>query len=155
MVEEDFGEATIAYEDPDEGTVERTVQNEHVAYFQDHWIIKTDESEDGRDTVRRIPAQRVYYVERSVEEFEEEVKTLKDQVQSFTDDLRSKLLGGGGGGSGSGTGSETEPYRIEVKDGESGESGGSGESDGSSESGKSDDNSGSDEDDGFGEGGAV
>jgi hypothetical protein len=115
MVEEDLGEATIAYEDPDEGTVERTVQNEHVAYFQDHWIIKTDESESGRDTVRRIPAQRVYYVERSVEEFEQEVKTLKDQVQSLTDDLRSKLLGGGGGGD---SGEQPEAYRIEVESGE-------------------------------------
>ena len=113
MVEEDLGEATIAYEDPDEGTVERTVQNEHVAYFQDHWIIKTDGSDTGKDTVRRIPAQRVYYVERTVEEFEEEVKTLKDQVQSFTEDLRSKLLGGG-----SDTGGETEAYRIDVESGE-------------------------------------
>ena len=66
----------------------------------------------------------MYYVERSVEEFEEEVKTLKDQVQSFTDDLRSKLLGGSGGGSGGETGGETEPYRIEVKDGESDEDSG-------------------------------
>jgi hypothetical protein len=119
MVEEDLGEAIIAYEDPDEGTVERTVQNEHVAYFQDHWIIKTDETEGGRDTVRRIPAQRVYYVERSVEEFEQEVATLADQVQSFTDDLRSKLLGGVG--SESGLSEETEPYRIEVKSAEPGE----------------------------------
>lgn len=132
MVEEDLGEATIAYEDPDEGTVEKTVENEHVAYFQDHWIIKTDDSDEGRDTVRRIPTNRVYYVERSVEEFEQEVATLKDQVQSFTDDLRSKLLGGGGG---SETGEETEPYRIEVKDGESDEDEGVGESDESGGSG--------------------
>jgi hypothetical protein len=160
MVEEDLGEATIAYEDPDEGTVERTVQNEHVAYFQDHWILKTDESDAGRDTVRRIPTQRVYYVERSVEEFEQEVATLKDQVQSFTDDLRSKLLGGGG--SGSETGEETEPYRIEVKSGESEESGESSESGGSGdgggasgESSGSDESDGSDDEDAFGEGGAV
>ena len=163
MVEEDLGEATIAYEDPDEGTVERTVQNEHVAYFQDHWIIKTDETEGGRDTVRRIPAQRVYYVERSVEEFEQEVGTLKDQVQSFTDDLRSKLLGGGDA---SETGEEPEPYRIEVKSGEpdeSGESSGSDESGGdesmesggSETNGESDDGDRSDEGEGFGEGGAV
>ncbi|MFC7154642.1 hypothetical protein ACFQPA_04125 [Halomarina halobia] len=111
MVEEDFGQATIAYEDPDEGTVERTVQNEHVAYFQDHWIVKTGEDEEGRDIVRRIPARRVYYVERTVERFEEEVKTLKDQVQSITDDLRAKFLGGGDSG-------EDDVRRIDVESGE-------------------------------------
>ncbi|XVH32032.1 hypothetical protein ACNS7O_02290 [Haloferacaceae archaeon DSL9] len=108
-LEKDLGTATIAYDDPDEGTVTKTVPNEHVAYFQDHWIIKTDEDEQGRDIVRRIPAQRVHYVERSVEEFEEEVKTLRNQVQSFADDLRSKLPIGG-----TRTESETEPHRIEI-----------------------------------------
>ncbi|WP_115863057.1 hypothetical protein [Halorussus litoreus] len=130
MVEQDFGEATIAYEDPDGETVEETVQNEHVAYFQDHWILRIDEDEQGRDRVRRIPTQRVYYVERTVEEFEE-VKTVRDQVQSVADDLRSKLLGGsetrggGGLGGGRGTGSdeggtgEPEVHHIDVESGES------------------------------------
>ncbi|WP_135819902.1 hypothetical protein [Halostella litorea] len=118
---DDLGEATIVYEGPDGDAVERTVDNDHIAYFQDHWIVKVDEeaeaadddagpSRSDSDTVRRIPAQRVYYVERSVEEFEEEVKTLKDQVQSFTEDLRSKFLGDDGGG-----GSDREPQRIEVE----------------------------------------
>lgn len=93
MAEQDLGRATIAYDDPDEDTVEKTVENEHVAYFQDHWVIKTGESDQGHDIVRRIPSERVYYVERSVEEFEEEIKTLRDQVQSVTDDIRSKILG--------------------------------------------------------------
>ena len=122
MVQEDIGQATIVYEGPDGDAVERTVDNEHVAYFQDHWIVKIDDEAqeeeprmEGRDTVRRIPAQRVYYVERSVEEFEEEVKTLRDQFQSITEDLRSKLIGGG-----SGDQSETEPHRIEVERGERG-----------------------------------
>lgn len=98
MVEEDLGEATIVYEDPDDGTVERQVQNEYVAYFQDHWIIKTDEDQQGQDHVRRIPFHRVYYVDRSVEEFEEEVSTLKTQVQSIADDLRQRVMGGSDGG---------------------------------------------------------
>jgi hypothetical protein len=112
MVERDLGEATIVYEDPREGTVEWTRQNEHVAYFQDHWIVRVNEDESETDEVRRIPAQRVHYVERSVEEFEEEVSTLRDQVQSFAGDLQEKLLGGESGGSrresGNRLGSESE-----------------------------------------------
>jgi len=100
MVEEDLGEATIVYEGPDGETESQTVQNEHVAYFQDHWILKTGEDDHGRDLVRRIPASRVYHVERTVEQFEEEVSTLRDQVESVADDLRTRLLGGGSGGSG-------------------------------------------------------
>lgn len=95
MVSDDLGEATIVYETPDEGTVERTVENEHLAYFQDHWIVKIDEA-DGRDRVRRIPVQRVHYVERSVEEFREEVGTLTNQLESMADDLRERLLGATG-----------------------------------------------------------
>ena len=117
---DDIGRATIVYEGPDGDPVERTVDNDHVAYFQDHWIVKVDEeaeaadddagpSRSDRDTVRRIPAKRVYYVERSVEEFEEEVKTLKDQVQSITEDLRSRFLGG------ESDGGDREPHRIEVE----------------------------------------
>ncbi|MBX0295339.1 hypothetical protein [Haloarcula nitratireducens] len=94
MAEEDLGEATIVYETPEDGTVERTVQNEHLAYFQDHWIVKMGDDEDGDwDIVRRIPTRHVHYVEREVDEFEEEVKTLRNQVQSFADDVRSKFLG--------------------------------------------------------------
>jgi len=94
-IEDELGQATIVYEEPDEERVTETVPNEHIAYFQDHWMLKTDEDDHGNDVVRRIPAQRVYYVERSVEEFEEEVKTIRDQVQSVADNLRSKLLGRG------------------------------------------------------------
>ena len=93
-LERDLGQATIVYDDPDEGAVQKTVPNEHIAYFQDHWILKTEEDEQGNDIVRRIPFRRVHYVERSVEEFEEEVSTIRDQVQSVADNLRSKLLGG-------------------------------------------------------------
>ncbi|MFC6716283.1 hypothetical protein ACFQGT_07740 [Natrialbaceae archaeon GCM10025810] len=108
-LERDLGEATIVYDEPDE-TVEKTVPNEHIAYFQDHWIIKTDEDEQGNDIVRRIPAQRVHYVERSVEQFETEVQTVVDQVQSFASDLRTKIpVGGGGGGSERSDRDRTEP----------------------------------------------
>ena len=96
MVERDLGQATIVYENRDGEPEEKTVQNEHVAYFQDHWIIKTGEHERGQDVVRRIPSQRVYHVERSVQQFEEEIRTVRDQVQSVAEDLRSKIMGGGG-----------------------------------------------------------
>ncbi|SEP06291.1 hypothetical protein SAMN04487948_11297 [Halogranum amylolyticum] len=92
MTDEELGQATIVYEDPDGETVEKQVDNEHVAYFQDHWILKTDE-QDGQDIVRRIPLQRVYYVERSVEEFEEEVATVRNQVESLAGNLRQRLFG--------------------------------------------------------------
>ncbi len=93
MTDTDLGTATIVYEHPEEGTVEEEVENKDIAYFQDHWMLKRDEDESGNDLVRRIPAQRVYYVDRSVEAFEEEVKTVKDQVESLASDLRSKLPG--------------------------------------------------------------
>jgi len=116
-LDEDIGYATIVYEDPDEGTVEREVPNEHIAYFQDHWLIKTGEDENGRDLVRRIPAQKVHYVERTVERFEEEVKTIRDQVQSFAEDLRTKLpVGGVRGGGDEGAGGSVHRIDVELDD---------------------------------------
>lgn len=93
----DIGRAKIVYEDPDNETVETKVDNEKIAYFQDHWIIETGESDEGYDTVRRIPSQRVYYVERDVEEFKEEVKSLRDQVEMFAREVKSKIPSGSGG----------------------------------------------------------
>lgn len=83
MVDRDLGEARIVYDDP-EGTTETTVANERIAYFDDHWLVKTGEDDDGNDVVRRIPRDRVHYVERSVSEF-------KDEVESLTDELKSRL----------------------------------------------------------------
>lgn len=117
-LERDIGEATIVYDEPDE-TVEKSVPNEHIAYFQDHWIIKTGEDDQGRDIVRRIPAQRVHYVERTVDEFAEEVETLVDQVQSFASELRTKIPVGGSDG---GESERPEPHRIDVDRGEPGDS---------------------------------
>jgi hypothetical protein len=93
MSETDLGTATIVYEHPEEGTVEKEVDNEAIAYFQDHWLLKRDEDDSGSDLVRRIPAHRVYYVDRTVDEFSEEVTTLKDQVESLASDIRAKLPG--------------------------------------------------------------
>jgi hypothetical protein len=114
-LERDLGQATIAYEDPDEGTVEKIVPNEHIAYFQDHWIVKTEEDDRGHDVVRRLPARRVHYVERSVEEFEEEVRTLRHQIESFAEDLRTKIPIGGGR---SGDGRNGDGHHIDVEGGQ-------------------------------------
>lgn len=94
MTDSDLGTATIVYDHPEEGTVETTVQNEHIAYFQDHWLLKRDEDDAGHDVVRRIPTQRVYYVDRSVDTFEDELGSVRKQVEDVANDLRSKLLGG-------------------------------------------------------------
>ncbi|WP_255170634.1 hypothetical protein [Natrononativus amylolyticus] len=114
-LEEDIGEATIVYETPDGETAEKTVPNEHVAYFQDHWIVKTGTDEQGRDIVRRIPAQRVYHVERTVDEFAEEVKTLLDRVESVASSIQTKIPLGGGGR----TPDREEPHHIDISTGES------------------------------------
>lgn len=84
-LETDLGRATIVYEEPDEGTVELTVDNEHVAYFQDHWTVKTGEDDEGNDVIRRIPTRRVHYVERSVEEFQDRVDALLDRAKDRFD----------------------------------------------------------------------
>ncbi|MFC7132116.1 MULTISPECIES: hypothetical protein [Salinibaculum] len=116
MVDSDLGTATIVYEDPHEGTVETTVQNEHIAYFQDHWILRRGEDASGNDLVRRIPVERVHYVERSVTAFEDEVGTLRNQVESVAEDLRTRFFGGR-------SESETEgqqPIEVEVETEEEG-----------------------------------
>lgn len=81
MVDRDLGQATIVYDAPEEGTVERTVQNEHIVHFDDHWLVKVGEDEQGNHVVRRIPRDRVHYVERSVEEFREQVNSLKSELK--------------------------------------------------------------------------
>ncbi|MGB9987905.1 hypothetical protein [Salarchaeum japonicum] len=111
-MDDNLGTAQIVYDDPDEGTVERELQNEHIAYFQDHWILKVDE-DDGKDVVRRIPVERVHYVERTVETFEDEVSTLKSQVESFADDVRNTIFGGSDRSSDSG-----DVTRIDVESGD-------------------------------------
>ncbi|MFB6117161.1 hypothetical protein [Halosegnis sp.] len=107
-MDDQLGEATIVYEGPD-GTVEQTVANEHVAYFQDHWILRTETTDEG-DVVKRIPKERVYHVERTVDEFREEVNTLTNQVESFAEELRDRFLG-------TSDNDPDEPERIDVGSG--------------------------------------
>lgn len=115
MTAPELGEAVVVYEDPHEGTVERTVPNERVAYFQDHWIVKLDEDEAGNDVVRRIPVERVHYVERSVEQFEEEVDTLRNRAESFVKDVGSTLFGDDHDDRGRGGRDHEEARHIEVE----------------------------------------
>lgn len=112
MADSNLGTATIVYDHPEEGTVEKTVQNEHIAYFQDHWILKLEEDDHGNDVVRRIPVERVHYVERSVDTFEDEIGSVRKQVESVATDIRSKLLGGGG----ESDHQTSEPVEIDVTD---------------------------------------
>lgn len=81
MVDPQLGQATIVYDDPDEGKIETVVDNEFIAYFDDHWLVKVGEDDDGNDIVRRIPKERVHYVERSVEEFQDKIDKLADEAQ--------------------------------------------------------------------------
>jgi len=77
----ELGQATIVFDDPDGETTKRVVDNEHIVYFQDHWQLKTGTDADGNDVIRRIPRQRVHYVERSVEEFQDRVDAMIDQAR--------------------------------------------------------------------------
>ena len=110
MSEDGTQEATIVYEGADGEPTELTVENRHIAYFQDHWIVRVGETDESV-TVRRIPRERVHHVERSVGEFREEVETLATRVESFAADLRERLLGDEGDHGGT-----DEPHRIDIGD---------------------------------------
>ncbi|AUV83069.1 hypothetical protein C2R22_16625 [Salinigranum rubrum] len=123
-VDRETGAATIVYDHPEEGTVEETVANEQIVYVQDHWAFTSGTDDDGNDLVRRVPHTRVHYVERSVEEFEEEIKSIRRRVESIADEVRQKLpvsLGQGEGrgrtrGGGSDEVHRTSPQSIAVED---------------------------------------
>jgi hypothetical protein len=125
QIDRETGTATIVYDHPEEGTIEQTVANEQIVYVQDHWAFTSGTDENGNDLVRRVPHTRVHYVERSVQEFEEEIKTIRRRVESIADEVRQKLpvnLGQGGEGRGRtrGSGSDevhrTSPQPISVED---------------------------------------
>jgi len=97
MTELELGQATIVYEDPADGLTELTVDNEHLVYVRDHWAIRTGTDDAGNDLMRQIPRERVYYVERDVERFEEEAATVRSRVESVARDLRQRLPVGEGG----------------------------------------------------------
>ncbi|MFB6068910.1 MAG: hypothetical protein ABEJ90_03185 [Halobacterium sp.] len=52
----------IVYEDPQGGVTDWPTADENIRYDEgsDHWLVR---AEDG--TVRRIPRERVFYVEKS------------------------------------------------------------------------------------------
>lgn len=81
----ELGKATIVFEKPDGETKHATVDNEYIIYFQDHWQVKYGEDDEGNDVVRRIPKERVHYVERSVEEFQDRIDALLDRAKDRFD----------------------------------------------------------------------
>ena len=78
----ELGRATIVFETPDGEAESFEVDNEFLVYFGDHWQVRTGEDDDGNDVVRRIPRERVYHVERSVEEFQDRLETFLDETKS-------------------------------------------------------------------------
>jgi predicted DNA-binding transcriptional regulator YafY len=91
MTDLDLGRATIVYEDPEDGYTERTVDNEQLVYGRDHWALKAGTDDRGNDVIQEIPRHRVYRVERSVERFEEEVRTVRHRVESLARDISERL----------------------------------------------------------------
>ncbi|QLG48024.1 hypothetical protein [Natrinema halophilum] len=85
----EVGTATIVYETPDDGVERVTVDNDRIAYFQDHWLFEYGTDDDGNDVVRRIPRARVHYVERSVEEIEETFESGLEKAKEKIDDIRN------------------------------------------------------------------
>lgn len=99
MEEIELGQASIVYEDPDDGVVERTVDNEKIVYVRDHWMVRTGTDEDGNDLMIQIPRDRVHRVDRTVEKFEDQAGTVRRRVESLASDLRERIpvdVGDGG-----------------------------------------------------------
>lgn len=84
MPDPQLGRATIVYEGHD-GPVSIEVDNEHLVYFQEHWQVKAGEDDDGNDVVRRIPRERVWHVERSVDEFQDRLDSAIDEAKNRLD----------------------------------------------------------------------
>ncbi|NUC70964.1 hypothetical protein HTZ84_01330 [Haloterrigena sp. SYSU A558-1] len=84
----ELGKASIVYETAT-GDLERaTVDNDRIAYFQDHWLFAYGNDEDGNSVVRRVPKERVRYVERSVEEIEETFESGIEKAKGKLEELR-------------------------------------------------------------------
>ena len=97
MDELQLGQATIVYEDPEEGVVAETVDNEEIVYARDHWMVRTGTDEADNDLMKQIPRDRVHRVDRTVETFEEEARTVRRRVESIASDLRERIPVGGDG----------------------------------------------------------
>ncbi len=77
----DTGTATIVYDDPKGEVLEREMDNDDIVYFDDHWLIKVGVNDEGDDMVRRIPRERVHYVERSIDELEKKVESAVEKAK--------------------------------------------------------------------------
>ncbi|MCU4800106.1 hypothetical protein OB920_06960 [Halobacteria archaeon HArc-gm2] len=126
MEELELGKATIVYEDQDGEIVEETVDNEMVVYARDHWMLKSGTDDDGNDLMSQIPRDRVVRVDRNVEKFEDQARTVRRRVVSFADELREKLPvdvgdGRGGGPHRSGDRHEPQSQTIPVEEGDEGD----------------------------------
>lgn len=125
MEQLELGQATIVYEDPDEGVIEDTVDNEEIVYARDHWMVRTGTGENGNDLMKQIPKERVHRVDRSVKEFEDRAGSVRHRVESLASDLRDRIpvdVGNGGGGGRRETmqpesGQQEEARTIPVDDG--------------------------------------
>ncbi len=124
MEQIELGQATIAYEDQEGEVVEKTVDNEEIVYARDHWMLKSGTDDDGNDLMSQIPRDRVLRVDRNVERFEDEARTVRRRVESIASDLREKLpvdVGDGRGrGPQQGRQSGGESQRIPVEEGDRG-----------------------------------
>ena len=108
----ELGQATIVYDHPEEGQTEETVDNEQLVYARDHWMVRSGTDDQGNDLMKQIPKERVHYVERNVERFEEQAQTIRHRVESVARDLQRKIpmdVGSGGRGGRSGRGGRTPP----------------------------------------------
>lgn len=117
MEELKLGSATIVYQGPDGETTEETVENEQLVYVRDHWAIKAGSDEQGNDLMKQIPRDRVFRVERNVEQFEEEARTVRHRVESIAKDVQRKIpmdLGNGGRKSDFGSTSDGEERGREI-----------------------------------------
>ncbi|PGF17446.1 hypothetical protein CP556_15955 [Natrinema sp. CBA1119] len=86
--EPELGTATIVYQTPGEDVERVTVDNDRIAYFQDHWLFAYGTDDDGNDVVRRVPKESVHYVERSVEEIEETFESGLEKAKGKLEELR-------------------------------------------------------------------
>lgn len=123
MEQLELGQATIVYETEDGETTEETIDNEEIVYARDHWMLRIGTDDQENDLMKQIPRDRVLRVDRNVEKFEEEARTVRRRVESIASDLRQKLpvdVGGDGRTERRRTGTESEPQgtTIEVGSGD-------------------------------------
>ena len=84
----EVGKATIVYETATDDLERATVDNDHIAYFQGHWLFAYGTNEEGDDVVRRVPKERVRYVERTVEEIEETFESGIEKAKGKLEEIR-------------------------------------------------------------------